>query len=196
MKIGNSEKYSIRRAIIRDIYETAINKLSAQKSEIVKKNHEMYLDNINPFIINVPNSILVKGNRLAMEITNSLNATEVWNAHVDKEVITPGTVNDYGVRPIPVSAYPVFQEQIIEIDKEYKDLSEKKEKFDDYLEKVFAAYSGPVQLRKVLPEYLHKYIPVSPPRKARAKQVKPEKPNITAPDFVKEQLVENMLENN
>jgi len=196
MKLSERAKINMKHQMVSEIYQARINKLLTTKEEYIRKNHELYLESINHLLKDVPENLLVKGTSLKMSFTYN-EQTINWYATTEKPVICPLKLERYNNTPMDIPMDSSLENSVIPLYEELLDLSSKKDQFEKYLEKVFDTYSGPVQLKKVLPEYLHKYIPLPVARKPRKPiAAKSELAEIKVPDFVKEQLVENLLENN
>ena len=208
MRLPTYELQTIHNKILNDIYRSVEATFDARKDEIVKQNREYYLAPFQYLIDQLPNSLIVKNTEYTLKINytpsddKSACLSEIWEYRWDTAIVNPGTYSRYGGYPEVASLDSRLLEKTVKLCEEIIKVREEKEKLNYFLSQTTRKYTGTLQLKKVWPEYLHKYLPSESVRQSRQfKKANIPKPivnlsGVEMPEGIKERLLTNILEGN
>lgn len=202
-KLGYGELRSIKLKILQGLYGIAKTNLNKRKQEIAKKNREYFMEPLIDKLAEIPKGLLQYGNiyqlfvRYKVDPTdNEVGINQTWE-YTCKE---PNSINpsfNYSkdskgnLDPRLEAVTAILCEEIIALSAEEKEMEE-------FLNNTINRYSGSLQLRKVWPPSLHKYLPVEVKR-TRTPRTKKEKignPDPTVPSSIQSRMTSNLLEGN
>ena len=205
MRIGDYDLRNMRSKILDDLYRKSEDKLKERKVAIAKKSRELYLEPIQHLLDQLPIEMVChdKEYYLRVKYTPNADKTEImvdekWEYKTDQNVINPQSNvkgGSYYSNTPENTLDPRLQKCAAELCSDILALRIEKEKMNSYLVETTTKYTGSLQLRKVWPETLHKYLPAEPVKISRPKPAK----NVIAPDprvptTLKTRLTTNLLE--
>ena len=218
MRIGDYELKRIKDKILRELYQLTEEALNLRKIEIAELNRKYFLEPLQHIIDQLPIDLITHDTQYAVQINytpadkqglvtdenrDQITVDEKWEAMTDKPVINPKHAtghNQYSYHGGYRSKLdPKLYRKAAKLCDELLVLRKEKTAFQAYLTETTNMYKGSLQLRKVWPESLHKYLPaestnlVHRRKKVSAnKVVKPADP--VAPTFLNTRLTTNLLE--
>ncbi len=205
MRIGDYDLRNIRGKILNELYQKSEDKLKERKVAIAKKSRELYLEPIQHLLDQLPIEMVChdKEYYLRVKYTPNADKTEImvdekWEYKTDQNIINPQSNTKGGsyYSNTPENTLdPRLQKCAAELCSDILALRIEKEKMNSYLVETTTKYTGSLQLRKVWPETLHKYLPAEPVKIKKPKLAK----NVIAPDprvptTLKTRLTTNLLE--
>jgi len=205
MRIGDYELRNIRSKILADLYQKSEDKLKERKVAIAKKSRELYLEPIQHLLDQLPIEMVChdKEYYLRVKYTPNADKTEImvdekWEYKTDQNIINPQSNTKGGsyYSNTPENTLdPRLQKCAAELCSDILALRIEKEKMNSYLVETTTKYTGSLQLRKVWPETLHKYLPAEPVKVSRPKPAKKVSvPDPRVPTTLKTRLTTNLLE--
>jgi len=214
MRIGEYELRGIKDKILRDLYQKTEEQLNIRKTEIASLNRQYFLAPLQYLIDQLPIELISHDRQYAVEIKYTPANQEGKVTDDNKELVTvnerwESTSKDPVVNPKDIAnpyAYgagyrskldPKLYDQAAKLCDDILVLRQEKATFSAYLTNTTEMYTGSLQLRKVWPESLHKYLPAEPIRvirKRQAKEKKVEVVNPALPDSLGTRLTINLLE--
>ncbi len=204
MRIGDYELRNIRSKVLDDLYRKSEDELKKRKTAIAKKSRELYLEPIQYLLNQLPEEMVAHTNEYVLKVkyTPNEDKTEImidekWEYKTDDAVINPKKY-DKGSHysTIPENTLdPRLQDSAAELCRDILALRIEKENMSSYLVETTTKYTGSLQLRKVWPETLHKYLPAEPVKVSRPKPAKKVSvPDPRVPTTLKTRLTTNLLE--
>lgn len=209
-RLSYGELSDIKRKILRDLYSTNENALAERKKEIAGENRELAMKPLWSLINQLPNELFHKNATYELFINYNFKDTdknnrlsEIWQyrgnpTQADSQINPP---LDYS-RPSKsrkTNLVPALQQKAAELCEDIIKLRNEKNELSKYLDTTTESYTGSLQLRKIWPSNLHKYLPAEPlpkPKKLSTNTaIKTKKGiTITAPTFISQRLTSNLLE--
>jgi len=185
----------ITNKILDDLYLSNEEKLDKRKAELARKNREIMLAPLNQWIAKLPKELLNTEKTYRLAISYNMNSPikkmqlqTKWETTFPNPVVNPPYLRYYSKFP-KTNLVPELYEEAGQLCKDIIALRNEKQELTDYLKETTSNYSGSIQLRKVWPETLHKYLPVDNDKKTyKGKTIK------TPPAFIPTRLVSNLLE--
>ena len=204
MRIGDYDLRNIRGKVLDDLYRKSEDELKKRKTAIAKKSRELYLEPIQYLLNQLPEEMVAHTNEYVLKVkyTPNEDKTEImidekWEYKTDDPVINPKKY-DKGSHysTIPENTLdPRLQDSAAELCRDILALRIEKENMSSYLVETTTKYTGSLQLRKVWPETLHKYLPAEPVKVSRPKPAKKVSvPDPRVPTTLKTRLTTNLLE--
>lgn len=202
MRIAESTKRVIQKNILTDLYRSPKEALEQRKSDIARRNREYELAPYMELINKLPKELVAHTFTYLLEINYQINAESPNDRLVDNwryttEVPMVNLRDPDNIIYRPVSLEGTLDKRLYveaaQLAQDIISLREEKNEMEAFLSKTLLNYSGPAQLRKVWPEYLHKYLPEV---KAKAPRKRVEKEDIVVPKVLKTRLITNLLEGN
>jgi len=210
MRISEYNKGCIRHRILDDLYEKTLNELFKRQQKVAKDafNYAVapYLETLN----SLPDGLVPRVQSAQVHIKYKSpvevhpefdNVNEHWRCSFDTPQIGFVDTEQYSygrVTPHPVSLDPRQYEETAELLNELIAIRAEKGKLTQYLRETMNKFSGSLQLRKVWPDTLHKYLPAEPAKTPKATITKPARkkaPELAvAPINLKARLTTNLLE--
>ena len=205
MRIGDYELRKIRGKVLDDLYHKSENELQSRKTAIAKKSRELYLAPLKHLLDKLPTDMIAHDEeyRVRVKYTPNDDKTEImidekWAYKSDQPIMNPKTFSKGGsyYSTVPENILdPRLQDSAAELCSDILALRIEKENMSSYLIETTTKYSGSLQLRKVWPETLHKYLPVEPVKVSRPKPAKKVSvPDPRVPTTLKTRLTTNLLE--
>jgi len=223
MKMGSYDIKNMKEQIKQDLYSKKEEKLQERRTEIARKNRDLFIEPFMSTMSALPDELIshAKEYKVSIKYTastdfksnypsvsfvsddtdrNTVDITESWLYKSDDFIINPITVNQNRGYYSDVPENPLDDQLKDEADKLCQDILKLqmiKNEMTTYLDETTKRYTGSLQLRKVWPESLHKYLPKEPPKKVYTKMVKNKKVPIddpVVPDTLNDQFTENLLE--
>jgi hypothetical protein len=205
MRLSYGKKFKITDNILADLYGTLITNLDVRKSAIAERNCQYELEPYQAIINSLPESLLAHADNYILEVGNISEAPlseKLWVHTFNKPTIcfinySTNTKTSYSLRVDPrlVGEATALTNEIVALHKE-------KEIMEEYLKTTMKTWSGTIQLRKIWPESLHKYLPAEEMKTHRivpagngttnVKAVKPGVPEV--PNLLNTRLTTNLLE--
>ena len=204
MRIGDYELRNIRGKVLDDLYRKSEDELKKRKTAIAKKSRELYLAPLQHLLDQLPEEMVAHTNEYVLKVkyTPNEDKTEImidekWEYKTDDAVINPKAyAKGSYYSSIPENTLdPRLQKCAAELCSDILALRIEKENMSSYLIETTTKYSGSLQLRKVWPETLHKYLPAEPVKVKRPKSAKKIlDPDPRVPTTLKTRLTTNLLE--
>ena len=212
MRIGDYELRNIREKILTELYGKLEEKFEKRKEEIAKQNREYFIEPLMSTIVSLPIELIAHTNQYSVKIkytspntdkTDNPNLHDIienWGFRSDKPIPNPKdpsknsgsyyeSIPDQPLDPRLHDITAQLCEEILKLNKEKAEMS-------NYLADTTRRYKGSVQLRKIWPESLHKYLPPEPIKITKSNKPKEKittnDPEI--PDHLTHRLTENLLE--
>ena len=205
MRIGDYELRNIREKILADLYRKKEDELKERKTGIAEQSRKLYLEPIQYLLDQLPAEMVCHDKEYCLRVkyTPNEDKTEImvdekWEYKTDTNIVNPQSYTKGGsyYSSTPENTLdPRLQESAAELCSDILDLRMEKQKMSKYLTDTTTRYTGSLQLRKVWPETLHKYLPAEPvktPRQKREKIIS--EPDPTVPTTLKTRLTTNLLE--
>ena len=194
MRIGEHNRWNMKKTILSDLYGLHIDRLDKEKEVFLRKNLALEYAPYTEYIAKIPDHFLNCEYRYSVKITykkdDPINHySQTWSVTMSTGERAPVQGNDYTV-------YPILYAEVADIiDREQEILKEKKE-MNSFIENTFSVTTGSKQIRLMWPESLHKYLPAEPTPVKRERNSKGKfvLPTITAPSQLQTRLVNNLLE--
>ena len=207
MRIGDYELRNIREKILTDLYGKSEEKFENRKEAIAKQNREYFIEQLMSTIVSLPVELIAHTNQYSVKIKytspsadkkENPDIIENWGFRSNKPIPNPKdpsknsgsyyeSIPEQPLDPRLHDSRAQLCEEILKLNKEKADMS-------NYLADTTRRYKGSVQLRKIWPGSLHKYLPPEPvkiPKKSK-EQISKDDPEI--PDHLTHRLTENLLE--
>ena len=209
-RIGDYELRNIRNRILDDLYLKREEEFKVRQTAIVKQSRELYLKPYQYLIDQLPVEMVSHDTEYKLKIKytpnkdkSDISVDEIWNYKVDTAIINPvnsssrGSYNHTPENMPDESLWDVTEE----LCKDMLALKAERDEQSHYLLQITKMYTGSVQLRKALPESLHKYLPNEPAKPERkVKNIltgKIEKiADPVVPASLKTRMTTNLLEDN
>jgi len=209
-RIGDYELRSMSNKIMNDLYNKKERELEDRQIAIAKQSREYYLAPIQYLIDQLPVEMVSHDRDYQLRIKYTPNADksdisidEKWVYKVDTAIINPVNSSNRGsYNHTPENTLdPRLHTVAAELCKDMLALRAEQREQKEYLDKTTQMYTGSLQLRKVWPEALHKYLPAEPAKRERkirnavtGKLVK--NPDPVVPESLKTRMTTNLLEDN
>ena len=210
MRISEYEKSNIRHRILDDLYEKTFEELLKRQRKVAKDAFNYALEPYLETLTALPAGLVPRVQAAVVHIkyTSPIEVhpefdkvNEDWRYGFNTPQIGFAQTEpyEYGrVTPAAVTLDPRQYEETAELLDELIAIRSEKAKLKKYLHETMSTFSGSLQLKKVWPTTLHKYLPPEPvktPKAATAKPVKKEAPApVVAPIDLKARLTTNLLE--
>ena len=205
MRIGDYELRNIRSKVLDDLYRKSEDELKKRKTAIAKKSRELYLAPLKHLLDQLPIDMIAHDEeyRVRVKYTPNKDKTEImidekWEYKSDQPIMNPKTFSKGGsyYSTVPENILdPRLQDSAAELCNDILALRIEKENMSSYLVETTTKYTGSLQLRKVWPETLHKYLPAEPVKVSRPKPAKKVSvPDPRVPTTLKTRLTTNLLE--
>ncbi len=202
MRLGSWDLIKIKKKILEDMYGAAEADFEERKTEIAKQNREYYLAPLMPILDQLPEDMITRDYLYKLIIKYSPDPKNTFITKIEQTWVYKSDtlqINPHSPTQQYEQAESKLDSRLYGITKtlcnEMLELLEEKKKLTEYLNETINKYSGTLQLRKVWPEYLHKYLPAEPPKVSRKKKVpKSIKADPAIPDFIPTRLTTNLLE--
>jgi hypothetical protein len=205
MRIGDFELRNIRGKVLDDLYRKSEDELKKRKTAIAKKSRELYLEPIQHLLDQLPIEMISHSEDYCLKVkyTPTDNKTEIviderWEYKAKDPIMNPKTYARGGsyYSNVPESKLdPRLQASAAELCEDILTLRIEKQKMSTYLIETTTRYTGSLQLRKVWPDNLHKYLPAEPIKISRQKHAKKiSTPDPVVPETLKTRLTTNLLE--
>jgi len=211
-RLGSWELSQIKQQILTDLYEKSEQEFVQRQTKIVEQNRKYYFEPIQHLLDQLPAEMISMSNRYQIKICylpigtstdeNERHRTVVgiWGIELENRMPNPATLQQYNqVCPTENNLDPRLYPITAKLCNEMIIIQKEKHKLQEFLNTSMDQYSGTLQLRKIWPDYLHKYLPAEPTKQAKlnkqkAKALKAIAPAI--PEFIKTRLTINLLEDN
>ena len=195
-RLSHTDLYKIKKTILKEFYGDSEEKFNKRKSEIAEKNREYVMAPLQQWLSKIPNNLLSRNPTYELYVNyntdqpdKSKSLKEVWEFK-SQLMSTINPAQEIYRRTLPVgNIVPELRlevanlcEDILKIHKEKKELSE-------FLDTTTEQYRGSLQLRKIWPATLHKYLPAESSKTTKARLVA-----ASAPTFIHQRLATNLLE--
>lgn len=202
-RLGHNTLYNIKNRILKDLYGTQETDFDLRRIEIAEANRILVMEPLQSIIAQLPENLFARSSRYQLFISYKLDITdlsqgvcEVWEYDsTDSHDINPAYRHAYSNGKRHLHEYPGNLDirlgpRAAELCEEIMVLNAEKRKMEEFIDTTTKQYSGSLQLRKVWPESLHKYLPTEA-TKSKTKIIK-----ATAPDFLNARLTNNLIEGN
>ena len=209
-RIGDYELRSIKNKILGDLYDKKERELEERQTAIAKQSRELYLKPYQYLIDQLPVEMISHDTDYQLRVKytpnedkSDISVDEKWVYKAETPIINPvdaSSRGSYNHTPenIPDESLWDITEQLC---KDMLALRAEQEEQKQYLDRTTQMYTGSLQLRKVWPEALHKYLPAEPAKRERkirnavtGKLVK--NPDPVVPESLKTRMTTNLLEDN
>ena len=202
MRIGDYDLRNIKGKILNDLYGNEQKKFDKRKADIAKQNRELWLDKYRHLLDQLPESMVTRHSDYYVRVKYTPNAdkTEImidekWEYKMDKPGINPVDDNSGGYTSAAESPLnDKLQFVAAKLCDEILTLRKEKSELESFLSETTRKYKGSLQLRKVWPESLHKYLPAEPVRVG--KKSKTTTPDPVVPATLNTRMTTNLLEDN
>lgn len=202
MRIAESTKRVIQNRILTDLYSSPKEALEQRKSEIARKNREYELAPYMELINKLPKELIAHTHSYLLKINYQMDAespenqlTDTWRYDTEVTMINFKDPKEFSYRAMSLDGTldKRLYVEAAQLAQDIISLRKENNEMEAFLSKTLLNHSGPAQLRKVWPEYLHKYLPAV---KAKAPRKRVEKEDIAVPEALKTRLTTNLLEGN
>lgn len=201
-RLGYASIQAIKKEILDDLYGAQEKKFDERRAEIARQNRELFMKTARPIIEQLPRNLFNKQRSYQLYINYKLDPAdfskgvyEIWHYHCQDGAINPPmAMINYSKdkrNARPGNLEPELSKEAAELCEEIIVLRTEKNKMEAFLDSTFEHYTGTLQLRKVLPESLHKYLPAEPVKGVKAKPLK-----VETPDFLKVRQTSNLIKGN
>ena len=207
MRLSNGTQNSIKSEILSDLYDDAEEALDTRRKQIAKRNRDYYIEPYLEFLAKLPDDLIAKERRFVVKICYNINLSdsttglrEEWTHTSDKAIPNPVSSSGgyYSTNPATQELDVRLRADAAILAEDIISLNNERQELKDYIEDTFNKWSGTIQLRKIWPASLHKYLPAEPPKKPKAPRIpktKKEAPEIVeAPTTLKARLTTTLLE--
>tara|TARA_R110000787_G_scaffold1815_1_gene7700 strand:- start:4007 stop:4630 length:624 start_codon:yes stop_codon:yes gene_type:complete len=205
-RLGNGELRQIVNKILKELYHIAKEQHNQRKAEIAKQNREYFMEPLLDKLAEIPSQLLQNNPTYQLFIKYKVDPTnahagidDVWeHTCKDAKAVNPTLSYGYTNRPTTGNLDTRLEEVTAVLCEEIIDLRTEEQEMSQFLIDSTNRYKGTIQLRKVWPPSLHKYLPVEVKR-TRAPRTKQEKigsPDPVAPLSIKSRMTSNLLEDN
>lgn len=211
MRLTEYAKSDIRRKIINDLYAKSIADIERRQDQLTREAFEYAMEPHRPILAQLPKELCshVKSAQLHI-IYESAPDSEGNTQTLNERWVVSFTNAEMGFIDHNSSSMYVHTPASIKLDKRQyataheliKDtlaLREERTKLENYLVETMAEFSGTLQLLKIWPDTLHKYLPPEPERESKPKSAKKKLVGLVptaAPIDIKSRLTRNLLEDN
>lgn len=200
---------NIKAKILKDLYGKKEEEFNLRKSKIAEQNRQLYLKPLQHIINQLPPELIAHNTRYVVKIAytptidGDKSVHENWTYSANSAIPNPldhGKASYYD--PSLVNTLnPKLQPEAAQLCNEILVIRSEKADMEYYLDTTMKKYKGSLQLRKVLPEVFHKYLPAEKPKVTKTRvntQIsKKEKiPDMQAPEILGARLTNNLLEGN
>jgi len=197
MRISANRKVEIQQRIMCALFDVADANINKRTSAIAAKNREYYLAPYQHLIDILPIELLSKDTMYTVRIKHTAeNVEENWVYYGDS-IVNPRSGDNIYRNTFVATLDTRLQEEANILIKEILALRTEEKTMNAFLKQTFDKYNTDIQLRKVWPESLHKYLPAPTPKKPRVKKVPAtptSDPVIAIPAALNNRLVTNLLE--
>jgi len=204
-RIGSYDLRKIKDNILDDLYSKKEEELEVRKTAIAKQSRELYLEPLQYLLDQLPAEMVCHDKEYCLRVkyTPNEDKTEImvdekWGYKTDINMMNPQSNTKGGsyYSSTPENTLdPRLESNASELCSDILALRIEKQKMSDYLKATVTKYTGSLQLRKVWPETLHKYLPAEPVKTPRQKKEKISyEPDPTVPTTLKTRLTTNLLE--
>ena len=210
-RLGCADIHTIKRKILSNLYGANEESIKERKEDIARRNREYFMEPLRPIMDQLPFELLQHSSQYQLFINYKLSNTDLMQGVC--EVWEYNSYNPTDVNPLWRHTYPNSARHLHDIPgnldsrlaleaaqlcEETIALRTEKIAMEEFLDTTTSQYSGSLQLRKVWPASLHKYLPPEPTknRTKSIKAIKASAPQFTAPDFLNTRLTNNLIEGN
>tara|TARA_Y100001951_G_C11265909_1_gene255507 strand:+ start:188 stop:811 length:624 start_codon:yes stop_codon:yes gene_type:complete len=205
MRIGTYDLRNIKAKILTDLYLTTEKELTKRRVAIAKQNREYYLKPVQHLLDQLPIEMVSHDTEYVLRIKytpKTENIKEIvderWEYKTDKPVINPQSyTSSHSYSRSPENTLdPRLYDVTAKLCNDIIAVRTEKEELEQFLSTTTNKYKGSLQLRKIWPESLHKYLPTEPikiPKQSRSK-VKNTTVDPAIPTSLNTRLTTNLLE--
>jgi hypothetical protein len=200
MRIGAYDLQQMKNKILTDLYGTEQKKIDERKTEIAKRNRNLWLNQYQYLLNQLPESMITTHTDYHLSIKYSspdntdLLIDENWVFKSPDPIINPVNQGTYGTSPHKNSLHEELKPTTDILCKDILKLQKERSEMSEYLTKSFQDHKGSIGLRELWDESLHKYLPTEPIK--TSKKDKKIKINPISPTFLKTRMTTNLLEDN
>lgn len=210
MRISTYNLSSIKRRILDDMYSKTEQNLETRKTLIAQQNRDYYLEPLDHILAELPDEMLPQHKEYTVRIKYKQNTkdtefalNELWTYRSEIPILNPheqysATKYSYQHAPAESSLDPKLYAITAILCNEILALQVERDELSDFLHKTTQKYSGTLQLRKIWPESLHKYLPAEPAKTPRKNKILKGNPiellDPVVPTFIPTRLTTNLLE--
>ena len=207
MRIGDYELRNIREKILTDLYGKSEEKFENRKEAIEKQNREYFIEPLMSTIVSLPVELIAHTNQYSVKIKYTSPSSdkkenpdiiENWGFRSNKPIPNPKDPSKNSgsyYESIPDQPLdPRLHDTTAQLCEEKLKLNKEKAEMSNYLADTTRRYKGSIQLRKVWPESLHKYLPPEPVKIPKKSKEKINKDDPEIPNHSTHRLTENLLE--
>ena len=101
MKLGNHQRDNIRHKIMKELYGKEEDEFDKEKTEIIKKSRDLYIEKVQPIIDKLPNTLIAKQSEYTLSIKykspnhEKYKGLQQWvNTHYSEGYYYGNTVKD------------------------------------------------------------------------------------------------------
>ncbi len=212
MRLGHYDLQSIVNNILQDLYKKAEDEFSERRTEIARQNRDYYLAPLLPILEQLPLEMVGHHMEYKVQVkygldphTGNFALDEVWVYRS-----TGGCVINPRIVDSTRSTWEIEAAHLTKLDSrlyaeahilimEILAIQKEKAEMNHLLYTTTKQYSGSLQLRKVWPNSLHKYLPAEPPKATKAPRstavLAPKQPTTAViPTSLNNRLTTNLLE--
>lgn len=187
MRLSYGDKTGIKSKILTELYGAAEETLQERKTDLAAANRDYYLAPLLPVLSKLPEEMVTHHRTYHVKIryTSPNNTTgepdidELWTFNSTDPVINPHALEQakYGgnqIIPSEGKLDPRLFRDAADLAEDIISLAQERHEMREYIEETFGRWSGSLQLKKVWPATLHKFLPAEPIKtKAPNKRKKP-----------------------
>ena len=196
MRIGEHNRYLLRKDILNDLYGAHLDKISDEKEVFLKKNLALEYEPYAEYIAKIPNYLLNCGYRYSVKVIYKKNDpvhhyNQTWSVPLKDDEAAPQQISGEGY-----TVHPSLYAEVAAIIEREQEIHKERDEMKAFVNNTFSVTTGSKQIRLMWPESLHKYLPAEPVPVKRQKDSKGKLvlPSITAPSQLQTRLVNNLLE--
>jgi len=203
-KLSSYEISGMKERILKDLYGAELEKLTVRKTDIAKRNRQLWLDKYQHLLDQLPESMVTRHAHyyVSIKYTPEIDKSKIlidekWEYLTESSVpvINPVDMNTSGyVRAADGNAlHPNLETETDILCKAILKIRKEKGAMKEYLNETTTMFTGSIGLRKAWDPALHKYLPPEP-IKAKKSKKSDEKIVPAAPTFMKVRMTNNLLE--
>ena len=200
-RLSQYEIGKIRNTILKDLYGKAEETFELRKTVIAERNRQLYLQPIQHLLDQIPEEMVAHFNYYGVKIQyksapdmDNFEIAEEWQCHSKTPIPNPTTTGHYPDN-IAGTLHPKLQQETAVLCNEILAINNEKSELAKFIDDSTSKYTGSIQLRKVWPESLHKYLPAEK-HTDRSANKKATTPDPVAPTTIQNRMTTNLLEGN
>jgi hypothetical protein len=175
------------------MYDKTNQSLVDRQQVILRKNRDLFFNKIRADIAKIPTEMFHFSNVYSIAVMyrttvdGEREIDEAWVLKFDLPIVNPS---------ISQKIDPQLYIEAAELCNDIIAFRKERQELINFLKETTNKYSGSLQLRKIWPEALHRFLPAEPVKqpKSTRKKAKLTNPDPVTPGFISTRLTQNLLE--